>query len=70
MVLKHHQTKAAGEPTKPAHNDYFTCITKAYEMLSDPVKRLAFDSIDPTFDNLVPSNCEAKDNLFLVFSYV
>ncbi|KAF3823294.1 hypothetical protein GH733_010730, partial [Mirounga leonina] len=28
--------KAAGEPIKKGDKDYFTCITKAYEMLSDP----------------------------------
>ncbi|XP_004639319.1 dnaJ homolog subfamily C member 2 [Octodon degus] len=72
MVLKHHpdKRKAAGEPIKEGDNDYFTCITKAYEMLSDPVKRRAFNSIDPTFDNSVPSKSEAKDNFFEVFSPV
>ncbi|XP_068829440.1 dnaJ homolog subfamily C member 2 isoform X2 [Capricornis sumatraensis] len=72
MVLKHHpdKRKAAGEPIKEGDNDYFTCITKAYEMLSDPVKRRAFNSVDPTFDNSVPSKSEAKDNFFEVFSPV
>uniref|UniRef100_A0A6I8PAH2 DnaJ homolog subfamily C member 2 n=1 Tax=Ornithorhynchus anatinus TaxID=9258 RepID=A0A6I8PAH2_ORNAN len=72
MVLKHHpdKRKAAGEPIAEGENDYFTCITKAYEMLSDPVKRRAFNSIDPTFDNSVPSKSEAKDSFFEVFSPV
>ncbi|XP_073095075.1 dnaJ homolog subfamily C member 2 isoform X2 [Manis javanica] len=72
MVLKHHpdKRKAAGEPIKEGDNDYFTCITKAYEMLSDPVKRRAFNSVDPTFNNSVPSKSEAKDNFFEVFSPV
>ncbi|XP_037692396.1 dnaJ homolog subfamily C member 2 isoform X1 [Choloepus didactylus] len=72
MVLKHHpdKRKAAGEPIKEGDNDYFTCITKAYEMLSDPLKRRAFNSVDPTFDNSVPSRSEAKDNFFEVFSPV
>ena len=39
-------------------------------MLSDPVKRPSFNSADPTFDNLVPSKSEAKDNFFELFSYV
>ncbi|XP_063783073.1 dnaJ homolog subfamily C member 2 [Pseudophryne corroboree] len=72
MVLKHHpdKRKAAGEQIVEGDNDYFTCITKAYEMLSDPVKRRAFNSIDPIFDNSVPSKSEAKDNFFEVFSPV
>uniref|UniRef100_A0A8C6QEY3 DnaJ homolog subfamily C member 2 n=1 Tax=Nannospalax galili TaxID=1026970 RepID=A0A8C6QEY3_NANGA len=67
MVLKHHpdKRKAAGEPIK-GDNDYFTCITKAYE-ISDPVKRGAFNSVDPTFDNSVPSKSEAKDNVLKCF---
>uniref|UniRef100_A0A8D2LW65 DnaJ homolog subfamily C member 2 n=1 Tax=Varanus komodoensis TaxID=61221 RepID=A0A8D2LW65_VARKO len=72
MVLKHHpdKRKAAGEQIGEGDNDYFTCITKAYEILSDPVKRRAFNSIDPTFDNTVPSKSEAKENFFEVFSPV
>uniref|UniRef100_A0A8C5K571 J domain-containing protein n=1 Tax=Jaculus jaculus TaxID=51337 RepID=A0A8C5K571_JACJA len=66
MVLKHHpdKRKVAGEPIKEGDNDYFTCITKAYEMLSDPLKRRAFNSVDPTFNNSVPSKSEAKENFF------
>lgn len=45
-------------------------LFSAYEMLSDPVKRRAFNSVDPTFDNSVPSKSEAKDNFFQVFSPV
>ena len=45
-------------------------FSSAYEMLSDPVKRRAFNSVDPTFDNSVPSKSEAKDNFFEVFSPV
>ncbi|MEE6481369.1 hypothetical protein FKM82_012845 [Ascaphus truei] len=69
MVLKHHpdKRKAGGEQIVEGDNDYFTCITKAYEILSDPVKRRAFNSIDPTFDNSVPSKNEAKDNFFEVY---
>lgn len=69
MVLKHHpdKRKAAGEQIGEGDNDYFTCITKANEILSDPVKRRAFDSVDPTFDNSIPSKSEAKDNFFEVF---
>uniref|UniRef100_A0AAY5F6G2 DnaJ homolog subfamily C member 2 n=1 Tax=Electrophorus electricus TaxID=8005 RepID=A0AAY5F6G2_ELEEL len=70
MVLKHHpdKRKAAGEQIVKGDNDYFTCITKAIEILSDPIKRRAFDSVDPTFDNMVPSKAEGKDNFFEVFA--
>ncbi|KAL0963063.1 hypothetical protein UPYG_G00349210 [Umbra pygmaea] len=66
MVLKHHpdKRKAAGEKIVEGDNDYFTCITKAIEILSDPVKRRAFDSVDPTFDNSVPSKGEGKEKFF------
>ncbi|KAM6984906.1 dnaJ homolog subfamily C member 2-like [Aplochiton taeniatus] len=72
MVLKHHpdKRKAAGEQIVEGDNDYFTCITKAIEILSDPVKRRAFDSVDPTFENAVPSKAEGKDNFFAAFSPV
>ncbi|KAM8883833.1 dnaJ homolog subfamily C member 2 [Synchiropus picturatus] len=72
IVLKHHpdKRKAAGEQIVEGDNDYFTCITKAIEVLSDPVKRRAFDSVDPTFDNSAPSKAEGKDNFFDVFSPV
>ncbi|XP_018415935.1 PREDICTED: dnaJ homolog subfamily C member 2 [Nanorana parkeri] len=72
MVLKHHpdKRKAAGEQIVEGDNDYFTCITKANEMLSDPVKRRAFNSVDPTFENSIPSKGEGKDNFFDVFTPV
>ena len=54
-VLKHHPDKrrAAGEETKE-DDDYFSCITKAFEVLGNPVKRKAFDSVDPTFNDDIP----------------
>ncbi|KAJ8007262.1 hypothetical protein DPEC_G00115720 [Dallia pectoralis] len=72
MVLKHHpdKRKAAGEKIVEGDNDYFTCITKAIEILSDPVKRRAFDSVDPTFNNSVPSKGEGKENFFEAYSPV
>lgn len=45
-------------------------VVAAVEILSDPVKRRAFDSVDPTFDNTVPSKAEGKENFFEVFAPV
>jgi len=54
-VLRHHpdKRKAAGEDIKE-DDDYFSCITKAFEILGNPAKRRSFDSCDPTFDDNVP----------------
>lgn len=45
-------------------------LIPAIEILSDPVKRRAFDSVDPTFDNAVPSKGEGKDNFFEAYAPV
>lgn len=57
-VLKHHpdKRKARGLSVKDGDDDYFTCITKAYEVLGIPTKRRSFDSVDPEFDDYVPSS--------------
>jgi len=68
-VLKHHpdKRKAAGEEIKE-DDDYFSCITKAFEILGNPVTRRAFDSVDPTFDDEVPEVLKKdKDNFIAVF---
>ena len=76
-VLKHHPDKKSRNKTKepflPGLNEheYFTCITKACEVLGNPVKRRAFDSVDPTFDDSVPStNSTSKEAFFKVFKPV
>lgn len=47
--------------------DIFTCITKAFEFLTDPVKRKSYDSVDSTFDEAVPSISESnKKNFYKV----
>lgn len=48
----------------------FPFCALAIEILSDPVKRRAFDSVDPTFGNSVPSKSEGKENFFEVFAPV
>ena len=40
----------------------------AYEILSNPKRRRAFDSVDPTFDNNVPPiSTYNKENFYDVF---
>lgn len=69
-VLKHHpdKRKALGEEIKP-DDDYFTNITMAYETLGSTQRRRAYDSVDPEFDNNIPSNSELKKDFFEVFNY-
>ncbi|XP_077986160.1 dnaJ homolog subfamily C member 2-like [Glandiceps talaboti] len=73
-VLKHHPDKRASvktEPRKDGDDDYFTCITKAYEILGNKQKRRAYDSVDPEFDDAIPSaNQDSKDNFFKLFTDV
>ncbi|GIX91964.1 dnaJ homolog subfamily C member 2 [Caerostris extrusa] len=48
--------------------DYFTCITKAYEILGNPTKRQSYDSVDPEFDDDVPPvNNHSKEHFFKIF---
>lgn len=70
IVLKHHpdKRKALGEEIR-ADDDYFTCITMAYETLGNLIKRRAYDSVDPEFDNSIPSGSDFKKDFFKVFSY-
>ena len=64
-ILIHHPDKREGVDRD---NDYFACITKAFEILGDPVKRRSYDSVDPTFDEDVPTvGKESKKNFYKVF---
>lgn len=71
MVLKHHPDKNKSRKTKMhlgAVQEYFTCITKAGEVLSNKAKRRAYDSVDQTFDDYVPLvNANSKINFYQVF---
>ena len=43
-------------------------IYLAWESLGNPVKRRAYDSIDPLFDNIVPGvNSDARENFYETF---
>lgn len=56
-VLKHHPDKKSpeelgSEDDQAKARAFFTCIQQAYDVLSDPAKRLLFDSVDP-FDKSI-----------------
>ncbi|KAG5876008.1 hypothetical protein JTB14_002177 [Gonioctena quinquepunctata] len=69
-VLKHHpdKRKALGEEIK-TDDDYFTCITMAYETLGNISRRRAYDSVDPQFDNNLPSISDIKKDFYSTFKY-
>ncbi|KAG1666196.1 DnaJ subfamily C member 2 [Nymphon striatum] len=70
-VLKHHpdKRKHAGETILDTDHDYFTCITRAYEILGNSLKKRSFDSVDPEFENSIPPDSEnSRKNFYKVFS--
>ena len=72
-VLTYHPDKAkqSGQPSRVEESELFTCITKAFEILTDPIKRRSFDSVDPTFEDDIPSISEkAKNNFYQVFERI
>lgn len=66
--MNHHpdKRKAKGEEVKQ-DDDYFTCITRAYEILGNPVKRRAYDSVDPEFDDGLPSASAIEKDYYGTF---
>lgn len=71
-VLNHHPDKSKNKSAgNKDNNEYFNCITRAFEQLSNPVKRMSYDSCDPEFDDSVPAvNDKNKKNFFKVFGKV
>ncbi|CAH8525781.1 unnamed protein product [Heterobilharzia americana] len=66
-ILDHHPDKRRykGEAVGDEKHDYFSCITIAFEILGNPSKRLAYDSVDPVvIDDSVPTVSEIKSNFF------
>lgn len=63
--MKHHpdKRKGLGENVDP-DNDYFTCITRAYEFLGNVQKRRSYDSIDPYFNDDLPTQSEIDKDFF------
>ncbi|KAJ1891699.1 Zuotin, partial [Kickxella alabastrina] len=52
-ALQFHPDKSAS--TGNSHNEtFFKCVQRAYELLTDPVRRPQFDSVDPTISDDIP----------------
>lgn len=67
-ALKHHPDKR-GKATVDLDGDYYACITRAVEVLVDPIKKRSYDSVDPLFDDTIPNpikpvKLEKDPNLF------
>jgi len=61
QVLRHHPDKLKQQGKCSEDEDsFFKCIQKAWEVLSDPVRKQQFDSVDPTFSDEIP-----KENVVL-----
>lgn len=73
-VLKHHPDKRSlkGQHVVCVDEDYFTCIIKAYEQLGiSELKRRAYDSVDPLFDDSIPDEKQINSsNFFETFNCV
>ncbi|CAG2108655.1 unnamed protein product, partial [Medioppia subpectinata] len=69
-VLRHHPDKRSSGDGKviDLDLDYYSCLTKAYEILGDAIKRRSYDSIDETFDDEIPANNAAtKADFYRVY---
>ncbi|XP_014484773.1 PREDICTED: dnaJ homolog subfamily C member 2 [Dinoponera quadriceps] len=64
-ILKHHpdKRKAMGEEIRP-DDDYFTCITRAWEILGNQAKRRSYDSVDPYFNDNLPEEKDCRHNFY------
>ena len=71
--MKHHPDKRRGQGEDIREDDdYFTCITRAFETLGTSQKRRAFDSVDPLFDDDIPDQIKegSKTDFFSTFKPV
>ncbi|KAE8377378.1 zuotin [Aspergillus bertholletiae] len=69
-VLRHHPDKKAALGDRDENDSFFKCIQKAHEVLSDPVKRRQFDSVDEAADVEPPTKKEAAKNFFKLWQRV
>lgn len=54
-----------GEEIRP-DDDYFTCITRAWETLGSQAKRRSYDSVDPYFNDSLPDEKDCRNNFYEV----
>lgn len=59
-VLKHHPDKKAAAGQDDENDSFFKCIQRAHEILTDPVKRRQFDSVDEEADVAPPTKKEMQ----------
>jgi DnaJ family protein C protein 2 len=64
MILRYHPDKS-----KRIESERFSLITHAFELLSNPILRRSYDSIDPKFDDSIP-NPTTADNFYDIFGPV
>ncbi|RAL11815.1 putative ribosome associated DnaJ chaperone Zuotin [Aspergillus homomorphus CBS 101889] len=69
-VLRHHPDKKAALGDRDENDQFFKCIQKAHEVLSDPVKRRQFDSVDEAAEVEPPSKKEASKNFYKLWRKV
>ncbi|KAF9888908.1 hypothetical protein FE257_008278 [Aspergillus nanangensis] len=63
-VLRHHPDKKAALGDRDENDSFFKCIQKATEVLSDPVRRRQFDSVDEAAEVEPPTKKEATGSKF------
>ncbi|KAF3901890.1 Zuotin [Orbilia brochopaga] len=67
-VLKHHPDKKAAAGGIDDDN-FFKCIQKAMEILTDPIKRRQYDSVDE-FADVEPPSRKARGNIYKLWNPV
>lgn len=58
--MKHHPDKKAAAGQGDENDSFFKCIQRAHEILTDPVKRRQFDSVDEAADVEPPTKKEVQ----------
>ncbi|KAI8058287.1 hypothetical protein BDF22DRAFT_652384 [Syncephalis plumigaleata] len=73
-VLKYHPDKKAqsntqskkGSKSSKEDDHFFKCVQKSYELLSDPVRRRQYDSVDAAYSDEIPEKSD-KTNFYQFF---